>query len=332
MPLFLSPRQLTRRSQFYQQIGQLTAAGVPIVNVLTMLERDPPDASFRVPVREMLAAISQGSNVADALRRQGDWTPSFDIALIEAGEHSGRLDAVCKLLAGYYEDRARLLRQMISDMLYPAFVLHFAILLFPLISLFQGGSMAGFVLKTVGVLAVIYGVVGGLIYAAQDRRGLEWRAKLEKWLRAVPVLGSARQSLVLARLAAALEALISAGVNIIEAWDLAAAATGSPAMQSAVRAWKPQVVAGQTPAEAVRNCPLFPDLFRNLYSTGEISGQLDDSLKHLHTYYQDDGTRKMHILAAWVPRFLYFIIAAFVAFKIITFYMGYFDQINQIMK
>jgi type II secretory pathway component PulF len=329
MPLIPSPRRLTHRAQFYQQIGQLTAAGVPIVNVLDMLQRNPPDSSYPGPIREMKAAISQGATVTDALRRLGDWTPQFDIALIEAGERSGRLDAVCKLLGLYYDDRARLLRQMISDLLYPAFVLHFAIFLFPLISLFQGGTMIGFVLKTFGTLVVIYGVLGWLIYAGQDRRGLDWRVKLERWLRRVPVLGTARQSLVLARLAAALEALINAGVNIIEAWDLAAAASGSPALQNAVREWRPAVVAGKLPSEAIRGCPLFPELFGNLYATGEISGQLDDSLKNLHTYYQEDGTRKMHILAAWVPRFIYFAIAGFVAYKIVSFYLGYFDEINK---
>ena len=72
--------------------------------------QNPPDASYRDPIREIKTAISQGATVTDALRRLGDWMPPFDIALIEAGEKSGRLDAVCKLLASYYEDRARLLR------------------------------------------------------------------------------------------------------------------------------------------------------------------------------------------------------------------------------
>jgi type II secretory pathway component PulF len=332
MPLVILPRQLEHRAHFYQQIGQLTAAGVPMVNALEMLARNPPDSGYVAPIRAMLAAISQGATVTDALKGLGNWTPQFDIALIEAGERSGRLDAVCRLLASYYEERARLLRQMISDILYPAFVLHFAIFVFPFISLVRDGNVASFVFKIVGSLVVIYGVIGALIYAAQDRRGLEWRAKLEKWLRAVPVLGTARQSLVLARLAAALEALINAGVNIIEAWDLASAASGSPAMQSAVRAWKPSVVAGRTPAEAVKSCPLFPEMFQNLYSTGEVSGKLDESLKNLHNYYQEDGTRKMHLLAQWLPRFVYFCIAGFVAFKVITFYLGYFNQLNEIMK
>jgi type II secretory pathway component PulF len=332
MPLIFTPGQLTRRAHFYQQLGQLTAAGVPIVNVLEMLSHNAPDRSFVEPIRQLQAGISKGGTFSDALRGLGDWTPPFDIALIDAGEHSGRLDAVCKLLANYYEERSRLLRQMISDMLYPAFVLHFAVFMFPLISLFNGGTMMGFVLKTFGVLIPLYALVGALIYAGQDRRGLEWRAKLEKYLRRVPVLGTARHSLALARLAAALEALINSGVNIIEAWDLAAAAGGSPAIQQAVAEGKPRVVAGETPAEAVKACPLFPELFANLYTTGEISGKLDESLRNLHAYYQEDATRKLHLLAQWVPRFLYFAVAALVAWKVISFYLGYFNTINELSK
>ena len=99
------------------------------------------------------------------------------------------------------------------------------------------------------------------------------------FLRPVPILGTARHYLALSRLAAALEALISAGVNIFEAWDLAATASGSPALRRAVAAWKPRVVAGQMPSEAVRRCPLFPETFANLYASGEISGKLDESLR-----------------------------------------------------
>ena len=77
-----------------------------------------------------------------------------------------------------------------------------------------------------------------------------------------PCSEPARHYLALSRLAAALEALISAGVNIVEAWDLAATASGSPALRRAVATWKPQLAAGRTPAELVRACPLFPEIVR----------------------------------------------------------------------
>ena len=54
---------------------------------------------------------------------------------------------------------------------------------------------------------------------------------------------------------------------------------------------RPRVEAGQTPAEVVEASGRFPELFAHEYATGEISGQLDDTLHRLHQYYQDDGSR-----------------------------------------
>jgi general secretion pathway protein F/type IV pilus assembly protein PilC len=334
MALVLTPRELTQRSHFYQQFGQLMAAGVTAVQTLQMLERNPPAQSYREPIRAMLAQISQGATVTDAIRSLGSWTPSFDIALIQAGEHSGRLDAVCKLLSDYYEERAQMLTRMLGNMAYPVLVLHMALFIFPLISLFTpGGSLIVFFLETFGVLAVIYTAVFLGIYASQSRRGQEWRSTLEKLLRGVPILGPARQSVALARLSAALDALLSAGVNIVEAWEMAAAASGSPALQRTVASWRPKLLnEGQTPAELVKASPLFPELFGNLYTSGEVSGQLDETLKRLHKYYQDDGSRKSDALSKWVPMGFYFIVVGFVAYKIIHYYVGYFGQLDQIMK
>jgi type II secretory pathway component PulF len=166
-------------------------------------------------------------------------------------------------------------------------------------------------------------------FALQSRHGENWRARFESLLRPVPLLGTARRCLALSRLAAALEALISAGVNVVEAWNLAALASGSPAFRRAVAAWKPSLDAGQTPAELVRDCPLFPETFANLYASGEVSGKLDDSLRHLHRVYNEEGARKLHAFAQWTPRLVYLLVALMIAYKVVQFWLGYFNQINE---
>lgn len=332
MSLLLTPRQFTLRGQFYQQMGQMLGAGVSVLNTLDMLGRSPPARSYREPIQQIRLEISQGATLTEAMRGLGRWMPMFDLALVQAGEQSGRLDAVFRLLAGYYDNHARLLRQMLSDLAYPLFVFHFAVFLFPFISFFQNGNVALYLVKTFGILIPIYAVVIVVIFAAQGRRGVHWRSVFEKLLRPVPVLGTARRDLALSRLAAALGALLNAGVTVIEAWDLASAASGSPALQHAVAAWKPGVVAGTTPAEAVKNSAQFPEMFANLYYSGEVSGQLDETLSRLHAYYDEQGRNKMHVLAIWFPRFIYFCIAGMVAYKVINFYLGYFNQLNDIMK
>ena len=97
------------------------------------------------------------------------------------------------------------------------------------------------------------------------------------------VLGTARQDLALARLAAALEALLNAGVPIIGAWELAATASGSPALRRSVEGWRPRLEQGSTPAELISESGQFPSVFSSLYHTGEISGQLDQTLNRIHT-------------------------------------------------
>jgi type II secretory pathway component PulF len=328
MPLIITPRQFRDRAEFYHQLAQLTAAGITLPTALDQLQRHPPARSYRWPIGRLCRELSEGFTFTESLQRLGSWLPAFDIALLHAGEQSGRLDACLRLLANYYEDRARVARQITSDLLYPAFLFHFAIFIFAFIRWFQGGNAVQFASQTLGVYLAVYAVILLLIYAGQSRHGERWRAAIESLLRPVPVLGTARQYLALARLSAALEALLSAGVTIIEAWELAGAASGSPALRRAVLGWRPLVDAGQTPAEAVSTSARFPQLFVHQYATGEISGKLDDTLRRLNQYYQEEGSRKLHTFTQWTPRAIYFGVMLMIAYWIVHFYLGYFQQVQ----
>ena len=325
MPFLTTPRQFTQRAELFHQVAQLTSAGIPIIRALEQIKRSPPSRSYREPLQRLLEKLAQGATITESLQAL-DWLPAFDLALIGAGEKSGRLDDCFRRLADYYNERARLVRQVISQLVYPVILIHFAAFVFLIVLPFAhsqfNASLPLLFARAVLILSPLYGAVALLVYASQARHGEGWRARIESFLRAVPMLGTARRYLALSRLAVALEALISAGVNIFEAWDLAAAASGSPALRRAVAAWKPAVIAGQTPSEAVRACRLFPETFANLYASGEISGKLDESLRNLHRLYSDDGARLLHTFTQLTTRGVYLLAVLVIAYKIIQFYTG----------
>jgi type IV pilus assembly protein PilC len=325
MPLIVTPRQFTQRAELYHQLAQLTSAGIGVVPALEQIKRNPPASSFREPLQHFLDELANGRTLSDSLQF-GGWLPVFDTALIEAGECSGRLDACFRLLADYYNDRARVIKLVISQLIYPVGLIHLAAFIFLIVLPFArstfNASLTWLFFKAALILAPLYGAVALAIYALQGKHGESWRARLESLLHPVPLLGTSRHYLALSRLATALEALISAGVNVIEAWNLAATASGSPAFRRAVAAWRPSLAAGQTPAELVRACPLFPETFANLYASGEVSGKLDETLRRLYAYYQEEGTRKLQAFATWMPRLVYFIVVLFIAYFIIQFYTG----------
>jgi len=328
MALMFLPGAFSRRSEFYYQLAQLTSAGLGLVAALEQLKERPPAGSYRQPIQQMLQRLSQGYTLTDSLQKTGTWMPDFDVALLQAGEQSGRLDLVFGLLASFYEDRARMAQQMISDLMYPLFLFHFAIFIFPFATFFTTGNWMVYLRQTVGVLVPIYAVAFALIYLAQSRHGEGWRSWVERVLRPIPVLGTARYYLALSRLAVALESLLAAGVTIIEAWELAAGASGSPALKRTVLGWRARLRGGQTPAEAVTASGCFPAMFSGQYNSGEVSGSLEQTLQRLHRYYREEGSRKLRALAQWTPKFVFLLIALMVAYHVIHFYTGYFKQVR----
>jgi type II secretory pathway component PulF len=329
VPFIVTPGQLTQRAEFYQQLGQLTGAGLGILQALQHISRHPPGRSYTKPIGQLIAGIAEGFTFTEAIKQLGSWLPAFDIAVLHAGEQSGRLDTCFGLLADHYSDRARLARQVLADLAYPAFLFHFAVFIFPFAQLFTTGNWVAYIGRCAVFLVPVYAIAALAIYATQSRHGETWRAVMENLLDPVPLLGTARRYLALSRLAGALEALISAGVSIIEAWELAAVASGSPALRRTVYAWRPLVSEGQTPGEAVSASSFFPELFASQYNSGEISGKLDDALHRLQTYYQEEGSRKLHAVVQWTPRLIYLLVALMIAYYVINFWTGYFNQIQK---
>ncbi|PWU17329.1 MAG: hypothetical protein C5B50_11615 [Verrucomicrobia bacterium] len=326
--LMFVPGHFARRSDFYHQLGQLTSAGLGVVNALQQLQRTPPARSYRKPIQSALEHLDAGCTLSESCRQVRGWLPDFDIALLQVGEQSGRLDGAFRSLTEYYNDRAQLARLLILGLLYPACLFHFAVFILPLAQFVISGNWRAYLLQTFGILLPIYAVLAFVVYASQSSHGERWRAALEKILSPVPVLGNARRCLALSRLAGALDALLAAGVTVIEAWELAAVASGSPALRRTVLAWRPLVDAGQTPGETLSSSNRFPEIFANQYITGEISGKLEESLRRLQQHYRDEGFRKLRVVTWSFLILIYSAVVVMIAFKVILFWTNYFKQIG----
>ena len=296
MALLITPGQLSGRSELFHQLSQVTASGIGLMGALEVLQRNPPRPSLREPVARLLAQLRDGHSFGDSLERSGRWLSAFDVAMLQAGEKSGRLPDCFRVLSRYYDQKTQLARSVIGVTAYPLLVFHVAVFIFPLsrlTDLVLKGAVVPFVLQKFFVLAPVYGIAAFLAFALQSTHAEPWRALVEKFASLVPLLGTARRSLAIARLALALEALLNAGVTVIEAWEMAVAASGSPALRRVFARAKSSLQTGQQPSEMISNSREFPSAFASLYHSGEISGTLDDALRRSHALFEEEGSRKM---------------------------------------
>lgn len=336
MSFIVTPGQLNRRAELYHQLGSMITAGVPLLKALEMASVNPAIRVSRKTILDLIECLQTGMTFTQSMTQVQGWLPDFDIALLAAGEKTGRLDSSFKLLSVYYASRAQIIRDTIAGLLTTIATLHVFLLVFPLgylVSFVQGifkndySLCIPFIVEKVAVFGILYGAVLFLIFACQGRRGERWRSLVEAGGRLIPFLRRAQKYLALSRLAAALEALVSAGVSIVSGWELATAACGSPSLRRQVATWKPRLESGSTPGELVNATPYFPQMFANLYNTGESSGQLDDTLARLHAYYQEEGFRMLRLFTRIMNGTIYGGIVLLVAFNVIRFYVNYFGSI-----
>jgi type IV pilus assembly protein PilC len=334
MSFIILPGQLAQLAELYHQLGTMTSSGIGIIQAIDMLRRSSNSRAYAKPLGHIVEALRKGATLTEAIAMTPKWLPAFDLSLIEAGEKSGRLDACFKLLANYYADRATLMRNVISDMMYPLFIVHFAIMLGPLPQMIVGNaSVASYIYQVGRILFPAYAIVIAVIFACQGRHGETVRSIVENVVHLIPFLGAGRRQLAYARLCSALEALVSAGVPIIDSWYMAADACGSPAVRRVIYSWREGLNRGETPADMLRSNNFFPELFVSLYSTGEISGKIDESLKRMYSIFQESSTRLIRGFAQWLPKLIFIGIALFIGYQIVSFYSHYYgDMFKELNK
>ena len=108
------------------------------------------------------------------------------------------MDSCFRILSEYYNDRARVTKQVITQLIYPVGLIHFAALVFLVVLPFANShfnaSLPLLCLKAALILSPLYLGTAVIIYVMQSKHGERWRALVEALLRFVPLLGAARRS------------------------------------------------------------------------------------------------------------------------------------------
>ncbi len=359
----VTPAQLTRRAELYHQLGSTIAAGVPLIKALQMSNGHQALKTSQRTLARLIACLQQGQTLKDALRlvqtipeepdtRPGMEValytrkdklsfPDFDLAMLEVGEETGRLDAVFKLLAQYYITKAAILHDTITGLLKPFATLNVLLLVLPLgdlVGFFWGiynqdySKCYPYIKIEILCFGILYGSIFFGIYACQGTRSEKWRAVVESIGQMIPILRKALKSLAVSRLAASLESLTNAGVSVIKSWEMAARTSGSPALSQQVQAWTPKLEQGMTPADMVQQIGYFPEMFVSQYATAELSGNVDETLIRLRDYYQEEGFRALKSFTRTVNSIVYGLIMLAAAAFIIHFWINYYHNMVQMIQ
>src|SRR5882672_6835873 len=111
-----------------RQFATLVRAGLTIEECLNVLIEQTDSPGARRLFAEVRARVLEGQSLSRGLAAFPSAFPQIYRAMIEAGEHSGKLGDVLERLADYTENRESLRNTMLTAFIYPALVTVVALL------------------------------------------------------------------------------------------------------------------------------------------------------------------------------------------------------------
>lgn len=253
------------------------------------------------------ARLDAGRPLSEAL---AGVAPALDLALLRAGEHSGRLEAVLERLALRHEQEQRLGRARRTALVYPVLLAHIAAVLLPLPDVMLGRASAG-LLWSLGVLLPLY---LGLWLSRPRRLGAAGAGRAPP-----PAVGPWRSAVEESdsRALLALSDALDAGVPLAEGLTLAAqAGGGGRAAQDLGRAR--EALASGTPL--LSSFTALPLAMRERLASAEHAGELPQAARREAERLAFDVTHRRQRWAAILPTVLMLFAGAVIGLRVILFY------------
>lgn len=336
------------RTLLFRQWATLLAAGVPLLQAVSITRSHLENPAAGRILDAISRQLQGGASLHDALARHPASFDALSLQLVAAGELSGRLDILLERLAEHGERMLALRDRLRTALFYPFLVVALALLL--------TGALLAFVIPTFADLYRDAGVVlplptrivlilsdavldfglpalfilaAGAVYLRHiwmrgGARDGKLRARLDRLLLRLPVLGPVVTRITLARWANTFATLFAAGVPLDQVLAAAAGAARNHAFAETLPALRAAVNAGQPLSRALAEAGIFTPIVIEMCAVGEESGALDTMLGRVALYYEREAGEAVARLSRLLEPVLMLVLGLIVGGIVIAMYLPVF--------
>lgn len=352
-PLSLvAPRVHPQKIQLFgQELAALIRAGLPLAQAMDLMSDRQRDPIFKKSLGNVRDRIRAGVALSDAFKQEGSLYPPLFSASLIAGERSGNLEAVLRRFVQYVKLNEAIKKKVVAASLYPMllfggmFVLMFVMLTqvlpqfsdfydkldaqLPLptrVLLWVSGQLQAWGLVLVGAIAV------GVFSFAVWLRAENSRAIFDRWLMKAPLFGPLLRTYATSQLARSLSTLLSGGLPLVQALDVASNSVGNRAISRSVAASVPQVREGKSLSNSLEATGELEPLAIEMIRVGENTGSLGEMLSQVADFYDEDLEIKVQSILALVEPVALVFMAVVIGGMVMAMYLPMFEAIAAVQS
>jgi len=334
---------------FNQELAALLKAGLPLLQALDLMLERMRDLGFREVLTEIRDRVKSGEDLSQAFAAYGDTFPPLYASSLRAGEKSGELESVIRRFIRYTRLLLDARRRVFSALVYPAVLVTLSIAMILVMTIYVVPKFMIFfadleitelpmvtrvVLGVSGVLrGYWYLFLGGIIAlwlgykrAATTDAG---RREIDRRKLQVPFMGGVLKRFALAEFARSLATLLSGGIPLVQALEIAVSSVGNLYIRSLVHPTVQQVREGQPFYSALEKADIYDTLEIDMIKVGEATGSLDQMLQSVSEFLDEQIETRMARLLTLVEPLMLVFMGVIVAILLVAIYLPMFSMLGQ---
>lgn len=332
---------------FTRQLATMINAGLPLLQSFGILEVQAKPAMRKV-IRKLVREIESGSNLGDALKKQGNSFDTVYIALVQAGEAAGALDTILRRLADTLEKQKEFRAKAKGALIYPTIVFTAMIGVMSIMMIFVVPQMtslykdfgadlpmatqilidiSGFFTNKWYVMIAL--AAGGFTVFRAWVKTETGRLQYDRFRLRIPILGKLSHQILVTEFSRTMALMVSAGISLLPALEIVTRGLNNRVYQVAIKQARDDVEKGHAMSQALLRASLFPPLLPQMVSVGEETGKLDEVLEKLAQYYESETENAIKGLTAALEPMIMVILGIGVGFLIIAIVMPIYSLTSQ---
>lgn len=317
-----------------RNLGSMLRAGLTVSRGLSVIQRQTTNPRLKVVTRQIAEEINKGKSFYEALKSHPKIFSDLYVAMVKAGEESGKLSEALQTLAMQMERASNLKKKIKGAMIYPSIVIVVMVVIAILMMIYVMPQITGvfegmdkelptttkfligasdlMVQHTVLVLGGLVAIIVGFMTFLKSRLG----KKVTSWLVVrLPVIGTIAKEANSAQTARTLSSLLESGVDVLQSIEITQEVLQNVYYKRILRDAARRVEKGTPLSEPfIEAKKLYPVLVGEMILVGEETGQISGMLGELAVFYETEVERKTKDLSTIIEPLLMVVIGGGVGF------------------
>ncbi|MBU9919072.1 MAG: type II secretion system F family protein [Fusobacteriaceae bacterium] len=327
-----------------RQMATMLESGIALLRVIGIIEKQAEKPKLKEMFGQIKNDVSQGQTLSSALAKNPKYFDKLYVSMVKAGEASGSLDVVLVRLAKSKEDSEELKGRVKGAMIYPvivvavSFIIVYGLMSFVVprfVEMFAGAGMempalTQVVINISAVMAkfwhvILVAVVGGLYLLIKTIKTPKGKEKFDKFVLKIPMIGTLLRKVSVARFTRTMATLLSSGVPILLAFDIASETSGNTVISKAVVLARNSIKEGNTIAKPLEQSGEFPVMVTQMIEVGEESGTITEMLNKISDFMETDIKQGIQALVSAMEPLAIVIMAVVVGTIVIALFLPLFS-------